>query len=123
VLASSFRDTPSSSCISSLRRPLLSRNAIFLSVDASFTSSSSRNLFACSTTFSRLSGSGAGFSSSFAGFSEDGACHESAPPFFSPGLKSLILYSIGAQERVFGAFIFWLSSVPQISWTAAREAS
>ncbi len=51
--ASRLRSPPRSSCISSVFNPLLSRNAAFLSVEASRTSSSSKNFFACSITILR----------------------------------------------------------------------
>ena len=43
-----FLETPSSSCISSLLSPFLSKNSIFLSAGAFWTPSSSRNFIACS---------------------------------------------------------------------------
>ena len=85
AVASAFRFTPKSSSISSLCRPLLSKKAIFLSVVASRTSSSSRNLLAWSTIVCREDDSvdselacAGGFRSLFGGL----GCHEGTPDFF-----------------------------------------
>src|SRR5271167_857230 len=79
--ASGFGVMRSRSCISSLRNPLLSRNAIFLSVDAFLTSSFSRNCLACSINVSRP-GDLVGFSVSFVPEPFDLSCHDDIPDFF-----------------------------------------
>jgi hypothetical protein len=104
AVASGFRVMPSRPWISSFCRPLLSRNAIFLSVDSFFTSSASRNFFACSMTVSRLGDSGATFSASFAVVSFDWSCHDGTPGFFWPESESLIACTLDAQEQSVGAF-------------------
>lgn len=83
--ASTLRATPRSCSISSFFKPLPSKKAIFLSVVASFTSSSSRNFFALSIS-SVLDGSSVALVSTFPSLffsSSAGACrcHDGTPDF------------------------------------------
>lgn len=93
-VSSPSRDTSNSSCISSTFKPLLSKKAIFLSVDASFTSSSSKNFLACSSIVARLDDSVAGSRGSLDFFSSLSSCHTGAPEFLDALLESLILLRV-----------------------------
>jgi hypothetical protein len=111
LLASPFLDIPSNSCISLFSTPLLSKKAIFLSVGASFTSSSSRNFFACSSFVAGLVlESTCDLSSSRMGFCAGARCQDGTPVFLSSGSDSLILKSFEEVVMLSGAFCVGLSS-------------
>jgi hypothetical protein len=120
--ASGFRAIPNSSWISALVRPLPSRKAIFLSVDALRTSSSSRNFLACSITVSRLgNGAEASVSPSVGVISFNCACHDGMPAFFAPALESLIVGSVDAGNNVFSVFKACLLSVHHFTCLGFRN--
>lgn len=92
---------PNSWCISSLVKPLPSKKATFLSVLASFTSSSSRNFRASSKTdvlgFASGADSVACSFSSVAGLGFEASgfiCHEGTPPLGFDSLSLIVLFAL-----------------------------
>jgi hypothetical protein len=97
--ASRLREMPSSWCISSLVNPLLSKKETFLSVLASFTSSSSRNFRASSNTdvlgFASEDTEGSFCSIVGGGFEVSAfTCHEGNPPLGFASLSLIALFAL-----------------------------
>lgn len=96
--ASVFRVTPNNSCISAPVRPLPSKNAIFLSVEALRTSSSSKNFFACSMITSLLCVSTSSVSPSVGVVSFNLSCHDGTAGLLGPESESPILRAVYTVE-------------------------
>lgn len=84
-----FLDMPSSVCISSFDSPLDSRNAIFLSVEASDMDSSCRNRLACSRSVSLLPVSAAELGAVLL-LSDVACCQLGIAASFGPAMPSVV---------------------------------